>query len=184
MPWPLNRVFSHDVTAAIFVSQNNETAAMLVSYANAFFCDNKCAYVLARWPCFVTNLPAFHVQIVLFSCYQACEHHHLLNKIRSPPTSLLFKGQGKEHTTVKWSIFMSQPHVCHTKPLSRTQNLTESRGRRYWRNKHAYFRCRTESPRDSEFLVLGMIERFSWVWNFAFWDFLRGKNLAKIFLGS
>ena len=26
-----NRVFSHDVTAANFVSQNNETAAMLVS---------------------------------------------------------------------------------------------------------------------------------------------------------
>ena len=45
-------VFSHDVTAAILVSQNNETAAMLVfqtnplgieflSYANAFFSSNK-----------------------------------------------------------------------------------------------------------------------------------------------
>ena len=45
-------VFSHDVMAAIFVSQNNETAAMLVfqtrpvgvelfSYVNAFFCSNK-----------------------------------------------------------------------------------------------------------------------------------------------
>ena len=43
---------SHDVTAAMFVSQNNETVAMLVSqtspvgvelfsYANAFFCSNK-----------------------------------------------------------------------------------------------------------------------------------------------
>ena len=51
-------VFSHDVTAAILVSQNNETAAMLVSqtsplgvelfsYANAFFCSNKFAYMLA-----------------------------------------------------------------------------------------------------------------------------------------
>ena len=49
---PNNRVFSHDVTAAILVSQNNEAAAMLVSqtspvgvelfsYANAFFCSNK-----------------------------------------------------------------------------------------------------------------------------------------------
>ena len=49
-----NRVFSHDVTAAILVFQNNETAAMLVfqtsplgvelfSYANAFFCSNKFA---------------------------------------------------------------------------------------------------------------------------------------------
>ena len=54
------RVFSHDVTAAILVSQNNETEArvtnmnMLVSqtnpvgvelfsYANAFFCSNKFA---------------------------------------------------------------------------------------------------------------------------------------------
>ena len=46
-----NRVFSHDVTAAILVSENNETAAMLVyqtsplgvelfSYANVFFCSN------------------------------------------------------------------------------------------------------------------------------------------------
>ena len=46
-----NRVFSHEVTAAILVSQHNETAAMLVSqtnpvgvellsYANAFFCSN------------------------------------------------------------------------------------------------------------------------------------------------
>ena len=54
----LYRVYSHDVTAAILVSQNNETAAMLVfqtnpvgvelfSYANAFFCSNKFAYVLA-----------------------------------------------------------------------------------------------------------------------------------------
>ena len=53
-----NRVFSHDVTAAILVSQNNETAAMLVSqtsplrvelfsYANAFFCYYKFAYILA-----------------------------------------------------------------------------------------------------------------------------------------
>ena len=48
------RVFSHDVTAAILVSLDNETAAMLVSqngpvgvelfsYANALFCSNKFA---------------------------------------------------------------------------------------------------------------------------------------------
>ena len=48
------RVFSHDVTVAILVSQNNETVAMLVSqtnplgvelfsYANTFFCSNKFA---------------------------------------------------------------------------------------------------------------------------------------------
>ena len=51
---PPYRVFSHDVTAVILVSQNNETAAMLVSqtspvgvelfsYANDFFCFNKFA---------------------------------------------------------------------------------------------------------------------------------------------
>ena len=55
-----NTVFSHDVTAAILVSQNNKTVAMLVSqtnpvgvelfsYANAFFCSNKFAKVLATW---------------------------------------------------------------------------------------------------------------------------------------
>ena len=49
-----NCVFSNDVMVAIFVSQNNKTAAMLVSqtspvgvelfsYANAFFCSNKFA---------------------------------------------------------------------------------------------------------------------------------------------
>ena len=49
-----HRAFSHDITAAIWVFQNNETAAMLVyqehpegveffSYANAFFCSNKFA---------------------------------------------------------------------------------------------------------------------------------------------
>ena len=55
-----NRVFSHDVTAAILVSQTNKTAAMLVSqtsplgvelfsYANAFVCYNKFAYMLSTW---------------------------------------------------------------------------------------------------------------------------------------
>jgi len=54
------RVFSHDVTAAILVSQNNEMVAMLVSqtsplgvelfsYANIFFCSHKFAYMLATW---------------------------------------------------------------------------------------------------------------------------------------
>ena len=49
-----HRVFSHDVTAAILMSQNNETAAMLVSQtspvgvelfssAHAFFCSNEFA---------------------------------------------------------------------------------------------------------------------------------------------
>ena len=53
-------VFSHDVMAAIFVSQNNKTAAMFVSqtspvgvelfsYINAFFCSNKFAQMLATW---------------------------------------------------------------------------------------------------------------------------------------
>ena len=52
------KVFSHEVTAAILVSQNNEMAAMLVSqtsplgvelfsYANAFFCYHKFAFLLA-----------------------------------------------------------------------------------------------------------------------------------------
>ena len=49
---PDNRVFSHDVTTAILVSQNKEMAATLVSqtkplgiglyfYANTFFCFSK-----------------------------------------------------------------------------------------------------------------------------------------------
>ena len=50
--------FSHDVTAAILVFQNNKTAAMLgfqtnpvgvefFSYVNAFFCSHKFAQMLA-----------------------------------------------------------------------------------------------------------------------------------------
>ena len=54
------RVFTHEVTAGILVSPNNEEAAMLVSqtspvgvellsYANAFFCSYKFAWTLATW---------------------------------------------------------------------------------------------------------------------------------------
>ena len=56
--WFPDCVFSHDVMAAIFVSQNNETAAMFVSqtspvgvelfsHVKAFFCSNKFAQMLA-----------------------------------------------------------------------------------------------------------------------------------------
>ena len=48
----------------------------------------------------------------MFTGLLAGEYHDLhmkmnrkvCNKTRSPPASLLFKGQGTEHTTVKWSI--------------------------------------------------------------------------------
>ena len=40
---PLYRVFSHDVTAAMLVSQTNPLGVELFSYANAFFCFNKFA---------------------------------------------------------------------------------------------------------------------------------------------
>ena len=36
-----HRVFSHDVTAAILVSQTNPVGVELFSYANIFFCSNK-----------------------------------------------------------------------------------------------------------------------------------------------
>ena len=56
----MNRALSHDVTAAILVSQNNETTAMLVSqtnplgvdlfsYENTFFCSHKFAQMLVKW---------------------------------------------------------------------------------------------------------------------------------------
>ena len=40
---PLYRVFSHDVTAAMLVSQTNPLGVGHFSYANAFFCFNKFA---------------------------------------------------------------------------------------------------------------------------------------------
>ena len=42
------RVFSHDVTAAILVSQTNPLRAELFSYANAFFCSKKFALMPAN----------------------------------------------------------------------------------------------------------------------------------------
>ena len=42
-PANYNRVFSHEVTAAILVSQTNPLGVELFSYANAFFCSNKFA---------------------------------------------------------------------------------------------------------------------------------------------
>ena len=55
----------------------------------------------------------------------------------------------KPYQSTHFLYTISEPHVAHTKPLSRTQNLTESRGRctvtipifnngakQYWRNKH------------------------------------------------
>ena len=51
-----NRPFSHDVTTAILVFQNNETAASLVSQTSPMgdepfylFCSNKSAQLLATW---------------------------------------------------------------------------------------------------------------------------------------
>ena len=42
------RVFSHDVTVAILVSQTNPLRAELFSYANAFFCSKKFALMPAN----------------------------------------------------------------------------------------------------------------------------------------
>ena len=47
------------------------------------------------WPCFVANRPAFHLQIVVFSSYQACEHDHLLMK--NKVTASLTPIQRSEH---------------------------------------------------------------------------------------
>ena len=47
VPLSFNRVFSHDVTAAILVSQTSPLGVEFLSYANAFFCSNKFAYMLA-----------------------------------------------------------------------------------------------------------------------------------------
>ena len=38
-----NIVFSHDIMAAIFVSQTSPVGVQLFSYVNAFFCSNKFA---------------------------------------------------------------------------------------------------------------------------------------------
>ena len=58
----MHRVFSHEVTAAMLVSQNKEMAAMLLSqtkplgielyfYANTFFCFSKPTFVTVHTFC-------------------------------------------------------------------------------------------------------------------------------------
>ena len=63
-----------------------------------------------RRPCFVTNLTAFYLHIVLFSYKQAREQVHLLvktgrfakkKKTRSLPASPLSKGQSTRGETAK-----------------------------------------------------------------------------------
>ena len=64
-----------------------------------------------RRPCFVTNLIAIYLHIVLFSYKQAREQVHLhvktglfvKIKTRSLPASPLSKGRGTQRETVKWS---------------------------------------------------------------------------------
>ena len=64
-----------------------------------------------RRHCFVTNLTAIYLHIVLFSFKQAREQVHLhvktgrfvKKKTRSLPALLLSKGQGTQRETVKWS---------------------------------------------------------------------------------
>ena len=56
------RVFSHDVTAAMLVSQTNPVGVELFSYANAFF-SNKFAQMLATWvKTLYRDLPPFGTQ--------------------------------------------------------------------------------------------------------------------------
>ena len=60
------------------------------------------------WPCFETNLPAFHMLIMLNKNWLAYDWHMKSRKVciktKSTPASLSLKGQGTKHTTVKWSI--------------------------------------------------------------------------------
>ena len=82
----------------------------------------------------------------MFTGLLAGEYHDLhmkmnrkiCNKTRSPPASLLFKGQGTEHTTVKWSIakfkepFEMSSWPSHPKPsvfelLSQILNTVKQR---------------------------------------------------------
>ena len=88
-----NRAFSHDVTAAMLVFQNNETAAILVSqtnpvgvelfsYANAFFCSYKFAWML---PTGVKTLYR------LFSLYTFC--FPIADQVMLPKRTVSFKSR-------------------------------------------------------------------------------------------
>ena len=69
----INRAFSHDVTAAILLFQNNEMGAMLVSqtspvgvelfsYLKNFLCSNKFAEVLDT--CVKTLYSCFYLRVI------------------------------------------------------------------------------------------------------------------------
>ena len=71
------RAFSHDITVAILVSQNNETVAMLLfqinpvgveifSYANPFFCSNELHRCWSHeWKCSIVS----YAIIIYLKCY-------------------------------------------------------------------------------------------------------------------
>ena len=75
--------------------------------------------------------------MIMFMGLLAWEYHDLhmknkkvCNKTRSPPASLLFKGQGTEHTTVKW-------------PIKKQQQQTKTKLNQNWdransNNNHGY----------------------------------------------
>ena len=84
-----------------------------MSYSYSCVPSDQAFEVMWGWrrPCFVTNLTAIYLHIVLFSYKQAREQAHLhvktgrfvKKKTRSLPASPLSKGQGTQRETVKWS---------------------------------------------------------------------------------
>ena len=66
------RVFSHDVTAAMFVSQTSPVGFELFSYVNTFFCSNKFAQMLVTWlkkSTHCQNLTGKKIAVYACSCH-------------------------------------------------------------------------------------------------------------------
>ena len=85
-----NRGFSNDVTTAVLVSQNNETAAMLVSQTDpmgvelqAFFFSKKFVRLLAVWVKGLHSTVATEIRQCLFARYLRIKSQLFKNTVQS-----------------------------------------------------------------------------------------------------
>ena len=103
-------MFSHDVTAAILVFENNETAAMLLfqifpvgveffSHVKALFCPNKFAKMLATWVktldrnCY-TWLVIHRKALLAVNSYASAFSAERLHRVKDIRPATLFAGRG------------------------------------------------------------------------------------------
>ena len=123
-------MFSHDVTAAILVFENNETAAMLLfqifpvgveffSHVKALFCPNKFAKMLATWVktldrnCY-TWLVIHRKALLAVNSYASAFSAERWHRVRDIRSATLFAGQRREYTPKRaFETYKPRGYIIH-----------------------------------------------------------------------